>query len=263
MNTSLNARLLDVADAAVDLVADRVASSTADPKLTIDTKSSRTDMVTNMDRWVERTLVDAISLARPGDGFLGEEGTSQESTTGVTWVIDPIDGTTNFVYDIPGYSISVAASVDGSVVAGLVHDPVRSERFRATLGGGATLNDAPIRVGTPASLATSLVATGFSYDSDRRRAQAHALIEVLPAVRDIRRFGGAALDLCSLACGRVDAYYERGLQPWDLAAGALIATEAGAIVDTHEADNGALVGASPSIYVDFSDLVAMSGAHLA
>ncbi len=263
MSAALNSALLEVADAAVDLVTDRVAKSSADPDLAIDTKSSRTDMVTDMDRWVEHTLVQSISAARPGDGFLGEEGTSSASTTGVTWIIDPIDGTTNFVYDIPGYSISVAASIDGSVVAGIVHDPVRSERFRATLSGGATRNDEAIRVSTPLNLATSLVATGFSYQSERRRAQAKVLEHVLPAVRDIRRFGGAALDLCSLACGRVDAYYERGLQPWDLAAGALIATEAGATVDVHDADDGALIGASPSIFSDFSELISESGAHLA
>ncbi len=263
MSDTLPGDLLAIADAAVDLVVARVAGSSADPNLTIDTKSSRTDLVTSMDYWVEQTLVDAISTTRPGDGFLGEEGSSVESTTGVTWIIDPIDGTTNFVYDIPGYSISVAASIAGSAVAGLVHDPVRGERFRATIGGGATRNGEPIVTGGATDLSTSLVATGFSYDRDRRRAQAEALVSVLPAVRDIRRLGGAALDLCALACGRIDAYYERGLSAWDTAAAALIATEAGVIIDDHGDDDGAFVGASPLIYEAFCRLLESAGAHTA
>ncbi len=263
MSDTAPANLLVIADAAVDLVIARVAGSSADPSLTIETKSSRTDMVTSMDRWVEKTLVDSISRARPNDGFLGEEGSSVESATGVTWVIDPIDGTTNFVYDIPGYSVSVAASISGSAVAGLVHDPVRGERFRATIGGGATRNGEPISAGGATDLSTSLVATGFSYDRERRRAQAEALVNVLPAVRDIRRLGGAALDLCALACGRIDAYYERGLSPWDTAAGALIAAEAGAIIDFHLDDNGAFVGASPLIYEAFCRLLESAGVHAA
>ncbi len=255
--------LLGIADAAIDLVVGRVSASSAQSSLKVDTKSSRTDMVTDMDRWTEKTIVDSITAARPGDGFLGEEGTSRESTTGVTWVIDPIDGTTNFVYDLPGYSISVAARVDDAIVAGVVHDPVRDERFRATLGGGATCNHASIQVSGAQDLATSLVATGFSYDSDRRFAQAEVLTRVLPLVGDIRRFGGAALDLCSLACGRVDAYYERGLAPWDMAAGALIATEAGATVAANSVGNGALIGASPGIFDSIAALLDRAGAHTA
>jgi len=255
--------LLAVADAAVDLVVDRVARASTDPSLTIETKSSRTDMVTSMDRWVEQTLVESISMARPGDGFLGEEGTSRPSSTGVTWVIDPIDGTTNFIYDIPGYSISVAARIADTSIVGVVHDPVRGERFRATLGGGATLNGERISTGSSTDLSTSLIATGFSYDSHRRRLQAEALVNVISEVRDIRRMGGAALDLCALACGRVDAYYERGLSAWDLAAGALIAAEAGAIIDLHEHDDGALVGSSPSIHQAFSRLLESAGVHTA
>lgn len=255
--------LLSIADAAIDLVVSRVSESAAQSSLEVDTKSSRTDMVTDMDRWSEKTIVQSISAARPGDGFLGEEGTSRESTSGVTWVIDPIDGTTNFVYDLPGYSISVAAQVGDTVVAGAVHDPVRGERFRATLGGGATRNHESIRVSKAQDLSTSLIATGFSYDSDRRFAQAEVLTRVLPLVRDIRRFGGAALDLCSLACGRVDAYYERGLAPWDMAAGALIATEAGATVAGNSGGSGALIGASPGIFDSIAALLDRAGAHSA
>lgn len=252
-----------MADAAVDLVVNRVANSSGQPGLAVDTKSSRTDMVTDIDRWVETNLVNAILADRPDDGFLGEEGASRPSSSGVTWVIDPIDGTTNFIYDIPGYSISIAADVGGQTVAGLVHDPVRNERFRATVGGGATRNNNPISVSGATDLSTALVATGFSYDRERRREQAMSLVEILPEVRDIRRLGGAALDLCALACGRVDAYFERGLAPWDTAAGALIAIEAGAVVEPRNTAEGAFVGSSPAIFDEFSRLLERAGSHRA
>jgi len=255
--------LLGIADTAVDLVTHRLDRSGRQPALAIDTKSSRTDMVTDIDRWVEAQLVQSILGSRPHDGILGEEGSSRPSESGVTWVIDPIDGTTNFIYDIPGYSISVAASVEGRTVAGLVHDPVRDERFRATRGGGATRNGATISVSSADDLSTALVATGFSYDSDRRRAQAGSLVTILPAVRDIRRMGGAALDLCALACGRVDAYFERGLAPWDTAAGALIASEAGAVLDHDSVADGAFFGSAPAIFDQFSKLLEEAGAHSA
>jgi len=252
---------LAVADAAVDLVVHKVVRSGNQPALTVHTKSSRTDMVTNIDQWVEHNLVQAILASRPDDGILGEEGASRPSSSGVTWVIDPIDGTTNFIYDIPGYSISVAASIGGHAVAGLVHDPVRAERFRATLGGGASRNHEPISVSGATDLSTALVATGFSYDSDRRRRQAESLVKILPEVRDIRRLGGAALDLCALACGRVDAYFERGLAPWDTAAGALIASEAGAMLDPRDSSDGAFVGSTPGIFDHFAELLDCAGSH--
>jgi myo-inositol-1(or 4)-monophosphatase len=254
--------LLAVAETAADTVVPRLAAS-RDRAVGVDTKSTGTDMVTEFDRWSERTLVAAIRDARPLDGFLGEEGASEEGSSGVVWVIDPIDGTTNFLYDLPGYSVSIAARVGDTVVAGLVHDPIRGERFRATIGGGATRDGNTIRVSGKDDLATALVATGFSYDRDRRRAQATVLVDIVPHVRDIRRFGGAALDLCALACGRVDAYYERGLGAWDTAAGALIAAEAGAVVVDHQPAGGAFVGAAPAIAVAFAELLERAGAHAA
>lgn len=255
--------LLAVADAAIDLVIPRLRDAWRLDDLGVDTKSSQTDLVTEFDRWAERTIVEAITAARPDDGFIGEEGAAVPGTTGVVWLIDPIDGTTNFVYDLPGSSVSVAARADGVDVAGAVHDLVRDERFRAARGGGATLDGRPIHASAKEDLATALVATGFSYDADRRRAQAEALVDILPAVRDIRRFGGAAVDLCSLACGRVDAYYERGLNEWDFAAGALIAEEAGAIVDNRSTAGEAFVGAAEGIWEAFSALIAASRAHTA
>ncbi len=198
------------------------------------TKSSTTDVVTEIDTWAEDEIVRRILEKRPNDGLVGEEGASTPGTTGVVWVIDPIDGTTNFLYDIPGYSVSIGVQIEGTTVAGAVFDPVRSELFSAAATNGATRNGQHITASTATELSTALIATGFSYHAEMRRKQSVILGTILPAVRDIRRMGGAALDLCAVACGRADAYYERGLSPWDSAAGALIATEAGAIVDDRE-----------------------------
>ncbi len=199
-------------------------------RTTVDTKTTGTDMVTEMDRAAERLIADAILTARPGDAILGEEGTDQEGTSGVRWIIDPIDGTTNYLYGHAGFAVSIAAEVEGSIEVGVVHDPLHGEVFTAALGDGSRRNGSPISASTETRLGHALVATGFSYEPDRRRRQATVLTLLLPEVRDIRRMGAASVDLCSVACGRVDAYYERGLQPWDHAAGALIAREAGAVV---------------------------------
>ncbi len=257
------AGLLAVADAALDHVVPRLSGPDVRSGISVDTKSSMTDMVTEMDEWSEAMIIETIASLRPDDGFLGEEGASRPSETGVVWVIDPIDGTTNFLYDLPGFSISIAARVDGIDLVGAVHDPIRDERFRATRGGGATRNGTPVHVSEKADLATALVATGFSYEPDRRRAQAEALTTLLPEVRDIRRFGGAALDLCSVACGRVDAYYERGLGTWDTAAGAVIAAEAGVVVADRQPSGGAFLAAAPGIADEFFALVDRSGANTA
>ena len=205
----------------------------------VETKSTATDVVTATDRASERLIVDGIRAARPDDGILGEEGTLDPGTSGVRWVVDPLDGTTNFLYGVPAFGPAIGVEVDGEVVVGVVADTGRGELFEATKGGGAFLDGRPITVGTGTDLATALVGTGFGYDPGRRATQADVLRRVLPKVRDIRRFGAAALDLCWVACGRFDAYYERGLAPWDLAAGGLIAAEAGATL-------GDLRGGPPS-----------------
>jgi myo-inositol-1(or 4)-monophosphatase len=209
------------------------------PRTDVGTKSSRTDMVTEVDRASEQLIVSGLRAARPDDAVLGEEGTSASGTTGVRWVIDPLDGTTNYLYSLPGFAVSIAAEVDGVRSVGVVHDPLHGDVFTAALGRGARRNGDIVRVRDEADLRTALVATGFAYDPERRRRQAGVLTEVLPSVRDIRRGGAAAVDLCSVACGRMDAYYEKGLGPWDLAAGALVASEAGAVV-------GDLTGGPPS-----------------
>ncbi|WP_019631269.1 inositol monophosphatase family protein [Actinomadura atramentaria] len=213
------------------LVEDRPA---AGPDV-VQTKSSPTDVVTQMDRAAEKLIIERIRAERPDDAFLGEEGGESAGASGVRWVIDPIDGTVNYLYDLPDWAVSIAAERDGTAVAGAVVLPRRGELFTATLGGGAFLESAAgrrrLHVNADVPLASALVATGFGYSAARRAHQARVLTGVVPHVRDIRRGGSACNDLCALAAGRVDAYYERGVQAWDVAAGALIVTEAGGRVE--------------------------------
>ena len=243
-------------------VATETASMLVDERPThlgFATKSTPTDVVTVMDTKAERLLLDRIAASRPDDGFLGEEGAARAGTSGVRWVLDPIDGTVNYLYALPGWSVSVAAEVDGHVTVGVVVVPTYGEVFAAVRGGGATRNQVPIVASSPVSLAQSLVGTGFGYDARRRRRQGQIVAQLLPVVRDVRRVGAASVDLCSVACGRLDGYFERGLAPWDLAAGGLIATEAGARV---EGLNGApashelVIAASSAVFSQLHDALA-------
>jgi myo-inositol-1(or 4)-monophosphatase len=230
----------------------------------VSTKTTGTDMVTEMDRASEALIVDAIRAARPGDGILGEEGAEHPTTTGVRWVIDPIDGTTNYLFGFPGFAVSVAAEIDGASAVGVVHDPLHRDVFTAVRGRGAWRNGARLQLKPWSDLPTALVATGFAYAPDRRARQADVLRQVLPRVRDIRRMGAASVDLCSVACGRVDAYYERGLGPWDLAAGALIAAEAGAQLgdlDGGPASGDFVLATRPGLFEPLRRLLAESGAR--
>jgi myo-inositol-1(or 4)-monophosphatase len=228
-------------------------------RLDIGTKSSATDVVTEGDHATERLIVERLRAARPGDGILGEEGGAQgAATSGVRWLVDPIDGTVNYLYGIPQYAVSIAAERDGEVVAGAVFDPEKDELYTATAGAGARLNGEPITCSDRAELAQTLVATGFSYSAERRARQAEVVLRVLPAVRDIRRFGAASLDLCAVACGRVDAYYEKSLSPWDVAAGGLIAREAGARVGAlsgRPPTSDFLLAAAPNVFDALHDLL--------
>jgi myo-inositol-1(or 4)-monophosphatase len=224
---------LRVASEAGLLIADRSAAAVS------ATKSSATDVVTEMDRRSQELLAGLLHQARPQDGFYGEEDGDRAANSEITWVVDPIDGTVNYVYDIPAFSVSVAAvqgdpRVPGAwrPIAGAIVNPISGERFWARAGGGAWRQRgrhtaARIRVSDQGDLALALVGTGFAYDAPTRSEQAQVLLEVLPRVRDIRRFGSAALDLCHVADGTLDAFYERNLNPWDLAAGWLLVTEAG------------------------------------
>jgi myo-inositol-1(or 4)-monophosphatase len=207
-------------------------SSAADQ---IETKSSPVDVVTAVDTATEELIVRRLLEARPDDGVLGEEGASREGTSGVRWVVDPIDGTVNFLYGLPSYAVCIAAEVDGRTEVGVVLNVATGELFTAVRGQGAWLTAPGAAVSrltgsAPVDLDHTLVATGFGYRVEQRRAQGAVVAELLPLVRDIRRHGSAALDLCSAAAGRVDAYYELDLKPWDHAAAALVAAEAGLVV---------------------------------
>jgi myo-inositol-1(or 4)-monophosphatase len=227
-------------------------------RISVATKSSRTDMVTEMDRASEQLIVRELLTARPEDGIVGEEGSARAGTSGLRWVVDPIDGTTNYLYGFPGWSVSIAAEDDEGVVAGVVVDPSHRDVFSATRGGGARRNGEPIRCSTQMVLAETLVATGFNYQADQRRRQAEILVALLPQVRDIRRMGSASLDLCSVACGRVDAYYERGVSWWDIAAGSLIAAEAGAVVlslDDGPVTGDSVMASAPGVAASLRELL--------
>jgi len=221
-----------------------------------DRKSSPVDVVTQVDRDVEALVRRRLAEQRPGDGFFGEESAADSSSTGYTWVVDPIDGTVNFLYGIPHYAVSIAV-VEGEpdpqswrALAGVVLNPATGEMFTAAAGEGAWLGERPITVNAPVPPEHALLATGFAYLPQTRSEQGAAVARLLPLVRDIRRMGTASLDLCAVACGRVDAYFERTLNPWDHAAGAIIAAEAGARisgVNGARGDHRFLLAAHPEL----------------
>jgi myo-inositol-1(or 4)-monophosphatase len=227
------------------------------------TKSSPVDIVTEVDRATERLIFERLMAARPDDGFLGEEGASSESSSGVVWVVDPIDGTVNFLYGIPTYAVSIAAVVAGESVAGVVVNVQTGERFTATLGGGAFLDGdrLQVRSGEPVPLSHRLVGTGFNYVAHVKALQTRAVSAMLHEVRDIRRIGSAALDLCAVACGRYDAFVEEGLNAWDMAAGGLVATEAGALLEKRPGVGGTdcILCAPACEFEGFRDLVVRCG----
>jgi myo-inositol-1(or 4)-monophosphatase len=225
------------------------------PARGVDVKSTSTDMVSDADREAEQAIVGLLQAERPDDGVLGEEGAAESADSGRRWVVDPLDGTTNYLYGFPAFAVSVAVEDAGGGLAGVVLDPIRDELFAAERGNGATLNGEPIRVRDGAPLERALIATGFGYDAERRARQAEVLRQVLPAVRDVRRAGAAALDLAWLAAGRLDGYWERGLHPWDWAAGRLIVTEAGGEVRDLPGEPHGLVAAEPALIGPLADLV--------
>lgn len=238
----MSARLLDVALDAARAAAALIQDRAGGPVTVTETKSSEVDVVTQTDRDAEQLIRARISAARPDDAILGEEGDNVAGTSGIRWIIDPIDGTVNFLYGIPAYSVSIAAEADGSaddgghrMVAGVVIDVAYGREYTAAResdgGVHAAADGRTLRVRTPGPLAQRLVATGFSYSADQRAQQAEALLRLLPQIRDIRRFGSCALDLCRVAEGSVDGYFEEGVNLWDYAAGTLIAEGAGARVE--------------------------------
>jgi myo-inositol-1(or 4)-monophosphatase len=236
------------------LGADAAGADSAAVGTAVRTKSTRTDPVTIADTETEKLVRDRLGELRPGDSILGEEGGGTSSGAAVRWVVDPIDGTVNFLYGIPAYAVSLAAQVDGVSVAGAVADVVGGQIYSAATGCGAHLLERGgrrrLRCNDVDELAMALVGTGFGYAPQRRAAQAELLARLMPQVRDVRRLGSAALDLCMVAAGRLDAHYEHGLNEWDWAAGALIAAEAGAVVLLPGADGpgaGLTLAAAPGV----------------
>ena len=235
-----------------------LAMASRDRTMSISTKSSSTDLVTEHDRAAEALLVERIHELRPGDSILGEEGAAATGTTGYTWYLDPIDGTTNYVYGHPMWATSVAVADDDGALAGAVYAPATAELFTAGRGQGATLNGTSIRTSEIADLRLALVATGFGYVREMRVEQARLVAEVIGDIRDIRRGGSAALDLCYVAAGRVDGYYEIGINVWDVAAGELIAREAGCATSWIDAAPGRplqICAAAPGIFDALRQLV--------
>lgn len=227
----------------------RVIRTAAGDLGTVRTKSTRTDPVTSLDLASERAIRAVIERRTPNATVLGEEDGIITGSSDVGWVIDPIDGTVNLTYDLPVMSVSVAATLAGLVVAGAVVDILREDVFSASHGGGARRGRSSISASDVDDLADSLVGTGFAYTPDGRADEATYLQRVLPAARDIRCFGSAALNLCWVACGRLDGFYQRNMQLWDYAAGALVAAEAGARLEWPTAANGHLMVASgPAIH---------------
>lgn len=231
--------------------------------LRIETKSSLTDLVSQIDRESERVIAERLSEARPDDAVLAEEGTLMGGGSGVRWVIDPLDGTTNYIYGYPAFAVSIAVEIEGQASIGVVHESSTQQTYRAIAGFGALCGDHLLQVREQPDLSRALVATGFSYDAAQRERQGAAAAQILGRVRDIRRSGSAALDLCHIAAGHVDAYWELDLSPWDYAAGSVIAREAGADVVFPRAVHGrgpAVVAAHPALMPAFLTLLDEAGA---
>jgi myo-inositol-1(or 4)-monophosphatase len=225
------------------------------------TKSSEVDVVTESDRSAERLIRRTLLDARPDDAVVGEEGDDRPGSSGVRWIVDPIDGTVNFLYGIPQYAVSIAAERDGEVVAGVVLNVATGTEYTATLGGPAERDGVPIRVRAVVPLAERLIGTGFSYESRQREIQAAALLRLLPRIRDIRRFGSCALDLCGVAQGSLDGYLEEGVNLWDHAAGGLVARSAGARVVAERGVGGRLlvIAAPEGGFEEFRSAIARAG----
>lgn len=259
-----NVELLEIAVTVARRAASLAVQRRRDGVEIAASKSTLTDIVTRADREAESLIRDALAAARPRDGFLGEETGAEAGSSGLTWVVDPIDGTVNYFYGIPAYAVSVAV-VEGepdpaswTTLAGAVVNPELGETFTAAAGGGARLNGVTLKVNEGVDLPLALVGTGFGYDAQVRSRQAAFVAELIGRVRDVRRIGAASLDLCGVAAGRLDAYFERGLNPWDHAAGALVAREAGARVGgLGGGAEGAelLVAAAPGLYGQLDPLV--------
>ena len=226
----------------------------------LDSKSSDTDLVSDADREAERVIRELLAAERPDDGLLAEEGSHSEARSGRRWIVDPLDGTVNYLYGLPAWAVSMALEDAAGLAVGVVHSPVHRETFSAIRGEGAQLDGRPLRVREPGGLDRAMVATGFSYEPARRAEQAEVIRELLPRARDIRRAGAAALDLAWVAASRLDAFYERGLKTWDRAAGELLVTEAGGVLaDLNGEPAGVVAAATPGLLEELLAVVGCAG----
>ncbi|NJP53461.1 inositol monophosphatase [Streptomyces sp. SBST2-5] len=268
MTDPLHAELLQLAREAARRAGELLRDGRPADLAVAATKSSPIDVVTEMDIAAEKLITTLIAERRPRDGILGEEGASTDGTSGVRWVIDPLDGTVNYLYGLPTWAVSVAAELDGETVVGAVSAPMRGETYHAVRGGGAWATGAwegerrlACRPAPP--LDQALVSTGFNYVAEVRTHQAEVAHRLIPLLRDIRRSGSAAVDLCDVAAGRLDGFYERGLHPWDLAAGDLIAREAGALTGgrpSQRPSRDLAIAAAPGVFEPLQALLEDFGA---
>lgn len=213
------------------------------PIFEVTSKSTAIDIATQMDRESEKLIVELLLAARREDGIIGEEGSWRPSTSGITWVIDPVDGTVNYLYGLPGWSVSIAAKDKHGVIAGVVHAPTIGSTWTASRGGGSFFNDHHIHCNDEVALDRALIGTGFVYDVNKREGQGKVIASLLPQIRDIRRMGSAAVDICYVGMGAFDGYFEIGLKEWDMAAASLVASEAGALISTDSNDLTICAGA--------------------
>jgi myo-inositol-1(or 4)-monophosphatase len=230
--------LLDLAVRAAQAAGALLMDSFHRPASGVEHKSSQTDPVSDADREAETLITALLHEERPGDGVLGEEGAGIIGASGLGWLVDPLDGTVNFLYGIPQWAVSIACGDERGTLAAVIHDPLRSETFSALRGEGSSCNGQKLRIAAAPPLERALVGTGFSYAASERRLQTELVVRILPRARDIRRAGSAALDLAWVAAGRLDAFYEHGLKEWDHAAGDLIVREAGGLVEQLPAAGG-------------------------
>jgi myo-inositol-1(or 4)-monophosphatase len=254
----VTAELLELATSAAQRAGELLLEHYERAATGVDAKSTPTDLVSDADRESERLIKDLIAKERPDDGFLAEESEAESARSEVTWIIDPLDGTVNYLFRIPAWCVSIAARDPSGMVAGVVHDPNRGETFAASRGSGATLNGGAIAVSDKTELSRALVGTGFAYDVPTRTAQAAVVQRVLPRVRDIRRGGSAALDLSYLACGRLDGFYEAHMMAWDKSAGVLLIEEAGGVVSPLTDPSGVsdgVIAANPALHPALQQLV--------
>ena len=262
LSPSIGSQLRQIAESLAREAGDMALSGRKSGPLTAETKSSPIDMVTKFDKASETLITEGLAKVRPDDSIIGEEGAAKQGTSGITWHIDPIDGTTNFYFDLPMWAVSIGAVDEHGPLAGAVYVPALGEMFSGARTEGATLNGMPISVRDNNDIADALVCTGYSYLISERKVHAKRVADIVMKVRDIRRLGAAAVDLCFVACGRLDAYFEEHLNSWDLIAGQVIATEAGAVFSDYVGNAvtpAQVLAATPGVHADLIHLIATSG----